>query len=213
MINMRELLDKKQVLDRLSYWAKEAEMTDDNAQYKQVRSDTFREARIVIEDEVPVINESDLLNNKVKYKKPVVLKPSEIKKIIVAIAGPLTNFLIIFITSNLQLNIIKSTLIMYTNFLIMIFNLLPIYPLDGGRILKSTLHIILGKRGAEKYINIVSKVIVIFITIASSIIILYVHNVAIVLINIYLWFLVVREDVKIKKREDIYKKILENSVV
>lgn len=80
MINMRELLDKKQVLDRLSYWAKEAEMTDDNAQYKKVRSDTFREARIVIEDEVPVINESDLLNNKVKYKKPVVLKPSEIKK-------------------------------------------------------------------------------------------------------------------------------------
>jgi hypothetical protein len=84
MINMRELLDKKQVLDRLSYWAKEAEMTDDNAQYKQVRSDTFREARIVIEDEVPVINESDLLNNKVKYEKPVVLKPSEIKKIIVS---------------------------------------------------------------------------------------------------------------------------------
>lgn len=79
---MRELLDKKQVLDRLSYWAKEAEMTDDNAQYKQVRSDTFREARIVIEDEVPVINKSDLLNNKVKYEKPVVLKPSEIKKII-----------------------------------------------------------------------------------------------------------------------------------
>jgi hypothetical protein len=83
MINMRELLDKKQVLDRLSYWAKEAEMTDDNAQYKQVRSDTFREARIVIEDEVPVINESDLLN-KVKYEKPVVLKPSEIEKIIVS---------------------------------------------------------------------------------------------------------------------------------
>ena len=58
-----------------------------------------------------------------------------------------------------------------------------------------------------------SNSITAFITIASSIIILYVHNVAIVLINIYLWFLVVREDVKIKKREDIYKKILENSVV
>ena len=82
MINMRELLDKKQVLDRLSYWANEAETTDDNAQYKKVRSDTFREARIVIEDEVPVINESDLLN-KIKYEKPVILKPSE-KKIIVS---------------------------------------------------------------------------------------------------------------------------------
>ena len=75
---MRKLLDKKEVLDRLSYWANEAETTDDNAQYKKVRSDTFREARIIIEDEVPVINESDLLN-KVKYKKPVILKKTDIE--------------------------------------------------------------------------------------------------------------------------------------
>ena len=75
---MRKLLDKKEVLDRLSYWANEAETTDDNAQYKKVRSDTFREARIVIEDEVAVINESDLLN-KIKYEKPVILKKTDIK--------------------------------------------------------------------------------------------------------------------------------------
>lgn len=73
MINMRELLDKKQVLDRLSYWAKEAEMTDDNAQYKKVRSDTFREARIVIEDEVPVINPNSIsVDDTLKVLKDIV---------------------------------------------------------------------------------------------------------------------------------------------
>ena len=65
----------------------------------------------------------------------------EVKKILVALAGPLTNFIIIVITTNINLDIFKSLMIIYTNFLIMIFNLLPIYPLDGGRILKGILHI------------------------------------------------------------------------
>ena len=64
----------------------------------------------------------------IKIKKANKL---EIKKIIVALAGPLTNFLIILIAGNLKIDIFKSLIIIYTNFLIMIFNLLPIYPLDA----------------------------------------------------------------------------------
>ena len=104
-------------------------------------------------------------------------------------------------------------LIIYTNFLIMIFNLLPIYPLDGGRILKGILHIVLGKRKSEKYINIISKTTVIVITVISSILILYVHNISIVLIDVYLWYLVLKENSIYKKREEIYKKILENNTI
>lgn len=137
----------------------------------------------------------------------------EIKKIIVALAGPMTNFIIILIASNLKLNLIKSMLIIYTNFLIMIFNLLPIYPLDGGRVLKGILHIIFGKRKAEKYINIISKITVIVITAISSILILYIKNISIFLIDIYLWYLVIKEDLRYKKREEIYKKILENNII
>lgn len=145
-----------------------------------------------------------------KIKKGNVL---EIKKIIVALAGPITNFIIILIACNLKINLIKSLLIIYTNFLIMIFNLLPIYPLDGGRILKGILHIISGKRKSEKYTNIISNIAVIIITAISSILILYVHNIAILLIDIYLWYLVLKENSIYKKREEIYKKLLENNTI
>ena len=142
-----------------------------------------------------------------KIKKGNLL---EIKKIVIALAGPLTNFIIIIIANNLKIDIFKSLMIIYTNFLIMIFNLLPIYPLDGGRILKGILHINFGIRTTEFYINIISKIMVAIITILSSILILYVHNVAILFIDLYLWYLVLKEDVKYKKREEIYNKILEN---
>ena len=137
----------------------------------------------------------------------------EIKKIIVALAGPLTNFLIILIAGNLKIDIFKSLIIIYTNFLIMIFNLLPIYPLDGGRVLNGILYIIFGKRKAEKYINIISKIAVSAITIISSIAVLYIHNIAIILIDIYLWYLIIKEDTKYNKRQEIYKKLLENNTI
>lgn len=137
----------------------------------------------------------------------------ETKKILIALAGPLTNLIIILITYRLKIDIIKSMLIIYTNFLIMIFNLLPIYPLDGGRILKGILHISFGKRKSEKYINNISKITVIIITAITSILILYIQNISFILIDIYLWYLIIKEDLIYKKREDIYKKILENNII
>ena len=145
-----------------------------------------------------------------KIKKGNML---EIKKILVALAGPLTNFIIIIIASNINIDLFKALIIIYTNFLIMIFNLLPIYPLDGGRILKGILHIILGKRKSEKYTNIISNITVIVITAISSILILYVHNISIFLIDMYLWYLVLKEDKIYKNRQEIYKKILENNTI
>lgn len=145
-----------------------------------------------------------------KIKKGNLL---EIKKIIVAIAGPLTNFLIILIASKIKMEITQYLMVAYTNFLIMIFNLLPIYPLDGGRILKSILHIFFGKRKSEKYINTISKITVCTLTVISSIAILYIQNIAILLIDMYLWYLTIKEDIKYNKREDIYQKILENNII
>ena len=138
-----------------------------------------------------------------KIKKGNML---EIKKILVALAGPLTNFIIVIIASNINIDLFKALIVIYTNFLIMIFNLLPIYPLDGGRILKGILHINFGIKKSEFYTNIISKITVAIITMLSSVLILYIHNIAITLIDMYLWYLVIKEDIIYKKRE----KILEN---
>ena len=75
---------------------------------------------------------SENYNENVKNAKIITLK-----KLIIAISGPATNFLIIifFIFYNIGfLNITRDEII-YTNLLIGIFNLIPIYPLDGGRII------------------------------------------------------------------------------
>ena len=97
----------------------------------------------------------------------------ELKKIIVAIAGPLTNIIIIFITQKIQLNIFTQIMVIFSNIVIILFNLIPIYPMDGGRILKGILHIAFGKKRAIEYTHKISFIVIILLTVISSIGILY----------------------------------------
>lgn len=114
-------------------------------------------------------------------------KSFEIKNILIAFAGPATNLLLIVIIfmMNLDENI-KATLL-YINILIGIFNLLPIFPLDGGRILKSFLHIYFSEEIVNTYSYKISYIIMICITVISSIAVYYFKNVAIFFIVIFLW--------------------------
>lgn len=131
----------------------------------------------------------------------------EIKKILIAIAGPLTNFLIILIFLHTKIDIISNMIIIYSNFLIIIFNLLPIYPLDGGRVLKGILHLIIGKKDAERSINNISFITLLIITFISSIGIYYIKNIAIFFIVVFLWILYINEDIIYKKKLKIYNLI------
>ena len=131
----------------------------------------------------------------------------EIKKIIVAMAGPLTNLMIILIILHINIDLFSNLIVIYANLLIMIFNLIPIYPLDGGRILKGILHILDGKEISEKRINNISFITLIILTFISSIGIYYLKNVAIFFIIIFLWILYISEDIIYKKRLKIYNLI------
>ena len=144
-----------------------------------------------------------------KIKKGNIL---ELKKIIVALAGPITNILIIMITVNLNLGIFEEIMVIYTNILIALFNIIPIYPLDGGRILKGLLHFKFGKQKASKYINCISFYTIIFLTAVAGISILYLKNIAIFIAICVLWTLFLIENKKYRTKEKIYKVIEENQL-
>ena len=143
--------------------------------------------------------------NIVKDYNKKVLKSNiiAIKKIIVASAGPLINFAITIIGVKLNLD----TDIIYCNFLILIFNLVPIYPLDGGRILKNILKIFYGNRKANEYMNVVTNWLFIILTMISSVLILIYKNISILAILILLWMLIIKENRKYNTYNKIYKTI------
>lgn len=136
-----------------------------------------------------------------------------VKKIIIAISGPMVNIAFIILFSIIQVSFfgISRELILYANILIAIFNLIPIYPLDGGRIAKGILHILYGRQEAFEYINKISNSCIALLTAISSIAILYFKNIAILFILAYLWYLVIVENRRYKNKKRIYSNIQEKS--
>lgn len=130
-----------------------------------------------------------------------------IKKLIIALSGPLVNFIlaILFKITDLEFIEISKDFLIYSNILIGIFNLIPIYPLDGGRILKNILHIVTGLENTYNYTNFIANVSIIILTMFASIIIFYVQNISILFIIGYLWYLVITENKLYNQRLRIYE--------
>ena len=124
---------------------------------------------------------------------------------VIAIAGPITNLIIIGIVAiyyklTQMTTILKLPidLVIYSNILIFIFNLLPLYPLDGGRILKRISTYFAGLYKSYTITNNIANIVIIILTVISSIAILIYKNIAILIIIAYLWGLVIIENKKIQ---------------
>ena len=65
----------------------------------------------------------------------------ELKKIFVALAGPIVSLMLTILYTYIEPVYITKQDAIYSNILILLFNLIPLYPLDGGRIIKGLLHI------------------------------------------------------------------------
>lgn len=128
----------------------------------------------------------------------------ETKKILIAFAGPLTNILISIITLFVHIDESLKQTIIYSNILVAFFNLIPIYPLDGGRILKGFIKLkYKNNMVADSVVNKISNILAIVLTAISSILILYLKNISIFLVIVYLWIIVIKEN----KRFDLKKKV------
>ena len=143
-------------------------------------------------------------NKKIKKGNMYVLK-----NLIISIAGPITNIIIFLVTFFLPIELMIKEKIIYINAIIAIFNLIPMYPLDGSKILQNALKLFCSNKESYKYTNIVANATLIIFTIFCSVFILYAKNIAIVAILIYLWYI----NIKGNEKQKIRNKILNDNYI
>lgn len=138
-----------------------------------------------------------------KESKNMSIKKIELKKILIALAGPATSLFLVVLYTYLNTLYISKQDAVYANLLILIFNLIPLYPLDGGRIIKGILNIEIGYEKSQQLTNLISNFTMIILTLFCSIGVYYFKNIAIFLICIFLWIITIQENNKEKFPETL----------
>lgn len=117
-----------------------------------------------------------------------------IKDIIISASGPLINFILVIFFLVQPIHIKYVEFYIYGNLLLGVFNLLPIYPLDGGRIIKNILELIKNDISVEEITNNISNITLIILTMIASILVIYFKNIFIFITILYLWYILMKEN-------------------
>ena len=130
----------------------------------------------------------------------------------VALAGPFINLILILffiLIKKEKILGIETEKLIYSNILIFIFNMLPIYPLDGGRIIKNIIYIFFGKINSLKITNLISNIFVVLLSLTTVYLIIDSKNIMYMFVLVYIWILLIRENKAYKIKIKMYK-ILRN---
>lgn len=111
-------------------------------------------------------------------------------KILFYMFGPLTNFILAYTFKD---SIIEISSI---NFALGIFNLIPILPLDGGKIVLELLKIIVGKDYASEIMICFTKMLLFILSLLYAAILVKVKNLYLIFLILYLWRLYFIEEEK-----------------
>ncbi len=115
-----------------------------------------------------------------------------IKELIISLAGPLASFLFA--------SIFKNEIYSYMNICIGIFNLIPVYPFDGGKIIRNFLRILLKENIAKKISNNIAKMFVSILTIIALTLVAFFRNYYAIIITLYIFTVAIDE----MKKEKFY---------
>jgi len=116
------------------------------------------------------------------------------RKIVIYAAGPLANI-------GIAIVFISNPYIYYTNMVMAIFNMLPIYPLDGGRIVLGIMSKCMGIMRAVRVVNRFNWMMAAFLILVGMLqLYYYPPNFSILMIGIYLIFIsrIIRQDLPLR---------------
>ncbi len=113
-----------------------------------------------------IIDEIDILpfGGVAKYKNIKIINPKE--EIVICAIGPLSNLLIIIVFMGLRSLYTENYFIDFVieiNWLMFIINILPVFPLDGGKIIRAVLSLFIGYKSSTIKLTYVTYILCTFV--------------------------------------------------
>lgn len=112
-------------------------------------------------------------------------KNTNLKELLISLAGPIASFLFALI--------LKNDVFKIMNLSIAIFNLIPIKPFDGGKIIENIFTIFFGLQTSKNILKILSKIFLNIFLILSIILIFFTKNYYLVILLIYMICIIKQE--------------------